>query len=80
MEFTWLQIALQWAASITAFGSTLLRSWTKHHMFLSSCLGFGAGFLFTIYSYSTGQWGLLPLNVYTTIMAIRAMYVWRKEK
>lgn len=80
MEFTLLELILQWLASAVVFGSTFLRSWTKNHMFESSVCSFIGGMLFAVYSFLTGQWGLLPLNIYTMLMGLRAMRVWRKKK
>lgn len=79
MEFTLFQTILQWSAALVVFSSTFLRSWTKNHMYESSICSFIGGLLFTIYSISTGQWGLVPLNIYTMLMGLRAIKTWKRK-
>lgn len=81
--YTWFEIFLQCLASVLIGGSTFCRSWDRRHMHIASWLSMSGGLTFTIYSILTQQWGLLPLNVYTFLMGIRAVHTWsqiRKRK
>lgn len=78
--YSTLEIILQILSSLVIGASTFLRSWTKDHMYLSSWCSLVGGILFTIYSIMTHQWGLVPLNLYTAFMGLRAIYVWRDNE
>jgi len=75
--YTWFEIVLQCLASVLIGGSTFCRSWNKNKMYLASWLSLFGGGVFCIYSILTQQWGLLPLNLYTLLMGIRAVYTWK---
>lgn len=76
--FSTLDYILQVVGSMFILGATTARSLSKKHMVLSSACSVIGGVIFTLYAIKTGQWGILPLNILTTILGLKGVFTWRK--
>lgn len=80
MLYTPFQITVQIISSILIGGSTFFRSVSRKHMLLASWLSLLGGLMFMFYSVITTQWAIIPLNLWTAGLGLKAIFTWSKNK